>query len=159
LAAGAASAADPLAEARRLYNAGQYAEAIQMAREATAVQATADAARVILARAQLERFRQSADAADLAAAKEALTQADPRTLNYRDQIEWLVGQGEALYLDDRYGAASELFETVLDRSAALGQASHDRVLDWWATSLDRSAQPLDPDDRLPIYDRVIRRMR
>ena len=45
-----------------------------------------------------------------------------------------------LYLDDRFGAAAELFETSLDRSVVLGPAAHERVLDWWATALDRHAQ-------------------
>ena len=62
-------AADPLAEARRLYNLGQYATAEKVAREATAVPATADAARVVLGRIRLERYRQSNDFEDLTAAR------------------------------------------------------------------------------------------
>ena len=59
-------AADPLAEARRLYNLGQYETAEKMAREALAMPARADAARVVLGRIQLERFRQSSDPKALA---------------------------------------------------------------------------------------------
>lgn len=158
LAARPAVAADPLAEARRLYNAGQYEEAARYAREA--IQAGApDAARVVLGRIQLERFRQTADRGDLTAARESLRMVDPGPLGYRERIELAVGQAEALYLDDRFGAAAELFETVLDASVALGPSAHDRVLDWWATSMDRTAQAYAPDGREAIYARVLTRMR
>lgn len=153
-----AAAADPLPEARRLYNAGQYEEAVRYAREAIAVATTADAARIVLGRAQLERFRQTADAADLSAARDALRDVDPQPLSYRDRIELAVGQAEALYLEDRFGAAAELFEAVLDKSSALGSQAHERVLDWWATAMDRTAQQLDSADREPIYRRVLERM-
>ena len=56
-------------------------------------------------------------------------------LGYHDRLELTIGQGEVLYFDDRFGAAAEVFETALDRSAVLGSAAHDRVLDWWATAL------------------------
>ena len=43
-----ARAADPIAEARRLYNLGQYDAALKLATEALAVQGRADEARVVL---------------------------------------------------------------------------------------------------------------
>src|SRR5512139_661221 len=58
--------ADMVAKARLLYNQQQYEAAIEAAEKARAVPASADAARLVLARARLERFRQSADAQDLA---------------------------------------------------------------------------------------------
>ena len=155
----AAQAADPLAEARRLYNAGQYEAAARVAREAIAVDGLADAARVVLGRVQLERFRQTADPADLGAAREAFRTVDPAALRYRERLELAIGQAEVLYLDDRFGAAAELFETSLDRSVVLGTAAHERVLDWWATALDRHAQLRAVEDRVPIYKRIIERMR
>jgi len=48
-----ARAADPLAEARRMYNAGQFPAAERLAREAMMVPALADAARVVLGRVLL----------------------------------------------------------------------------------------------------------
>jgi hypothetical protein len=152
-------AADPLAEARRLYNARQYEAAARAAREALAVDGLADAARVVLGRVQLERFRQTADPTDLSAARESLRSVDPAPLRYRERVELTIGQAEVLYLDDRYGAAAELFETVLDRSVVLGAAAHERVLDWWATALDRHAQLRGMEDRPPIYARIVERMR
>jgi hypothetical protein len=41
----------------------------------------------------------------------------------------------------------------------LGTAAHERVLDWWATALDRHAQLRGMEDRPPIYARIVERMR
>jgi hypothetical protein len=155
----AVQAADPLTEARRLYNAGQYEAAARAAREAMAVEGFADPARVVLGRVQLERFRQTADPGDLGAARESLRSVDPGPLRYHERLELTIGQAEVLYLDDRFGAAAELFESSLDRSVVLGALAHERVLDWWATALDRSAQLRPAEERAPIYARIIDRMR
>lgn len=152
------AAADQLDEARRLYNAGQYVEAGRMAAAAVEDPALADAARVVLGRTLLERFRQTADPEDLGAARDAFVRVDPAVLTYDDRTDLLIGQAEALYLDERWGAAAELFETALDASAALGPAAHERALDWWATALDRAAQALRPEDRPAIFARIIDRM-
>jgi len=152
-------AADALAEARRLYNTGKYDLAAAAAKEAMALDITADAARVVLARIQLEQFRQTARPEDLAAARESLRAADARPLHYRERLELSIGQAEMLYLDDRFGAAAELFETSLDRSVVLGPTAHDRVLDWWATALDRHAQSRPAEERTTIYTRMLERMR
>src|SRR5215210_918825 len=73
-------AADTLAEARRLYNSGKYELAAAVAKEALAVESTADAARVVLGRIQLEQYRQNARPEDLAAARDSLRTADARPL-------------------------------------------------------------------------------
>jgi hypothetical protein len=155
----AVQAADPLAEARRLYNAGQYDAAARAAREALTLDGFADAARVVLGRVQLERFRQTADPADLSGAREAFRSVDPAPLRYRERLELAIGQAEVLYLQDRFAAAAELFEGSLDRSVVLGTSAHERVLDWWATALDRHAQLRAIEERGPIYNRIIERMR
>jgi hypothetical protein len=154
----AVAAADALTEARRLYNLAQYDQAEKLAREAASVPARADAARVVLGRVQLERFRQSDNPRDLAAARASLRMVDAATLDPAERVELTIGQAEALYLEQRYGAAAELFESVRQRSALLGTAAHERVLDWWATSLDRQAQGRAPEDRLPTYVRILDRM-
>ena len=41
----------------------------------------------------------------------------------------------------------------------LGPAAHERVLDWWATALDRHAQSRPAEERPPIYARIHDRMR
>lgn len=152
-------AADPIAEARRLYNRGDYEAAERSAREALAVPGRADAARVVLGRIQLERFRQTASRADLDAARNTLKAIDPSALDGREQIELVVGLAEALFLEDRFGAAAVLFESALDNSALLGPSARERVLDWWATALDRQAQLLPSADRAPLYARLTDRMR
>ena len=154
-----ASAADPIAEARRLYNLGQYEAAERLAREAMAVAATADTARVVLGRIQLERYRQSDDPVDLNGARGSLRSVDPRGLDWRDRVELMIGLAEALYLEGRFASAAELFESVFDRSAILGMSAHERVLDWWATALDRQAQRLPLAERAPLYARIEERMR
>ena len=123
-----------------------------------AVPATADSAGVVLGRIELERYRQTAAPADLADAIGALRAVDARPLDARERIELAVGMGEALYLDDHFGAAAALFESVLDPSSLLGPAAHERVLDWWATALDRQALARPVADRRPIYDRIAARM-
>lgn len=151
-------AADPLAEARRLYNAGQYDQAEQAAREALKQPSMAEGARLVLGRIHLERFRRNADPAELAAAREAMRAVDGRALEPRDRLELAVGLGEALFLDDRFGAAAELFQRSLDRSVSLGPAAHERLLDWWATALDRLAQGQPREAREDVYGRLLRRM-
>ena len=159
-AAGAtpAASADALAEARRLYNQGQYETATRYAREALKVAATMESARLVLGRIYLERFRKSADAVDLTEAREALKNVNYETLDPRERAELAIGLGEYLFLDDKFGPASESFERVLDRSSSLGPAAHAHVLDWWATSLDRLALTRPRDMREPVYARIAIRM-
>jgi hypothetical protein len=156
--AGRAAAADPLAEARRLYNLAQYETAAKLAKEAATLPNRADAARVVLGRIQLEQFRQSADSRDLEQARESLRMVDAATLDSLERVELLIGQAEALYLEQRYGAAAELFDSVRQRSSLLGTPAHERVLDWWATSLDRQAQQRQGAEKTAIYAQILERM-
>ena len=151
-------AQDPLGEARRLYNSGQYEAAEQSARLALANPGTENGARVVLGRAQLERYRQTDTPNDLASAREALRAVDPRTLDSRERVELTIGLAETLFLEDRFSAAAEIFAAVLDASRALGTSAHARVLDWWATSLDRHAQLLRVAERDGTYRRISDRM-
>ena len=153
-----AVAADPLAEARRLYNLGEYDTAERAAREALRVPATADAARVVLGRTLLERYRRSADDQDLSAARDSLRMVNASVLDVRDRVELALGHAEALFLEDRFGAAAELFDPLIDRATVLGAAARERVLDWWATSIDRQAQMRPVAERCVLYQRVLTRM-
>ena len=152
------TAADPLAEARRLYNLGQYENAAKLAREAIKLSSSAESARLVLGRIYLERYRQSAEPEDLVQAREALRMVNSHGLDRRERAELTIGQGEALYLDDRFGAAVELFERALDSTEPLGAGQHERLLDWWATALDRLALTRPRDAREPLYTRIINRM-
>lgn len=144
---------DQLATARRLYNQGEYDEALAAAHDAEADPASVSSARLVIARIRLERYRRTADGADLSAARTALRTIDPRALDGREHAELQVGLAEILFLDDDFGAAAEMLEPVLS-STGIGPDAHDRALDWWATSLDRQAQTLALADRPPMYRRI-----
>src|SRR4051812_43503324 len=102
-------AADALSEARRLYNQGQFDAAERAARDAARTPANADGARLVLGRVQLERYRTSSSPADLSEAIAWLRAVDARPLDPRERIELTIGLAEALYLEDRFGAAVPLF--------------------------------------------------
>jgi hypothetical protein len=151
-------AADALSDARRLYNQGQFDAAEQAAQDAARMPATVDGARLVLGRIQLERYRRTPAAADLSGAIATFHSIDARRLDPRERVELAIGFGEALYLEDRFGAAAALFEPVLDASQALGVVAHERVLDWWSAAMNRQAQLRPPAERSEIYGRMSSRM-
>ncbi len=157
-AAASGATVGDLAEARRLYNQGRFDAAIDAARVAAAEAAVRHPALVILARASLERFRQAANTQDLDAARSALRDIDASRLDPRDRTEFIVGLGEALYLDDLFGPAADIFEGAIGEAAVLGPSARDQLLDWWGTALDRHAQSRPPSERAAIYDRLLARM-
>ncbi|OFW29109.1 MAG: hypothetical protein A3H97_02875 [Acidobacteria bacterium RIFCSPLOWO2_02_FULL_65_29] len=161
LAAGAASAADPkdpLARARLLYNQGQFEPAIAAAEEGRRVPALADAADLIAARAYLERFRETAAPDDLTAARVRLRRITPDRLGVRERAEYLVGLGETLFFDEAAGAAARVFESVLTGGAVLTPDARERILDWWASALDRDARNRSDDERPDVYRTIRDRM-
>jgi tetratricopeptide (TPR) repeat protein len=163
-AAALASQPTPLADARRLYNEGRYAEAIEIAESAPAVSADAEVSRLVSARARLERFRETAEADDLDLARAALVAVDANRLSPRDHLDLLVGMGETLFLEGSYGAAAEMFATALERAdaldtGALDTGARDALLDWWASATDRMAHGSAPDQRDAAYERLERAMR
>lgn len=160
LCASVSEAAEPasLAKARALYNAGLYDAAIESAMAARSERGYEDAAALVIARSHLERFRTAADPGDLASARETLSAISPLALSVRDQVDLLIGLGQALYLSEAFGAAAELFQTALGRSAVLGERDRVRLLDWWATALEREAQTRPIDRRRAIFERIAARM-
>jgi hypothetical protein len=147
---------DPLAPARLHYNEGRFEEAIQAAK---AVETEVGApATLIIGRAGLERFRTTADAAQLAAARLALSHVDAARLSPRDRLDLVVGLGEALFFDEHYHAAADLFESILEDVAALGPGPRDQLLDWWGTAIDRHVRNLPPAQRAEAFDRLVARM-
>jgi hypothetical protein len=149
---------DTLARARAAYNSGQYDAAIAEAAEARKAPALASAASLVLARAYLERYRTSANSSDLASAREALGGIRTDDLDARSRMELVIGLGQSLYLDDEFGPAAELFASALANKALLERNARERLLDWWATAMDRLAQVRDWSDRDPIYSRMAVRM-
>ena len=166
---------DPLVRARALYNQSDFDGAIVLAIKARARPGSPDAADLVLARAYLERYRRTSDRADLVAARESLKQIRSERLVARDRTDFCLGLGEALFLEGYFGAAAELFEDALagtdppspvpaaaDATPPASPASsilltgraRERVLDWWATALDREAQARLSIDRDELYARI-----
>jgi hypothetical protein len=160
LAAHVADAAEPasLTRARTLYNAADYDGAIAAAAAARTQTSTADAAALVEARARLERFRRNADPEDLLAARDALNTIRAAALAGRDQVDFLVGLGQSLYLSDFFGAAADLFDTAFERSAPLPDRDRMLLLDWWATAVDREAQVAPPERRARLAAQITDRM-
>lgn len=155
-----AVAAEPaaLARARALYNSANYDGAIDAATAARLDPKAEDAAALVLARSHLERFRASGATADLTAARTALGAVRSPNLSPRDQLDLLVGLGQTLYFGDAFGAAADVFDSALGRASALSARDRDKLLDWWATALDRQAQTRPLDRRAPAFTRIVERM-
>lgn len=149
------------AAARAHYNAGRVAEALAAVQPAIVRPGEPAGAALVAARVLLERFRITADAADLSAARGHLRAIDSAELDAAERRELVVGLAEALYFEDEFAAAAEMFDTALGAAGAPGSLSgdaRDRALDWWATSLDRHAQLMPQAERRLIYRRIADRM-
>jgi hypothetical protein len=155
-----AGAAEPpaLAKARALYNTGNYEGAIDAAAVARRQPQWADAAALVMARSYIERYRQNADAKDLVAARETFVTIRSSALTPRDQVDLIIGLGQALYLGEIFGSAADLFQTAMSRSSLLGTRDRMMLLDWWATALDREAQSRPADRRRVVFERIADRM-
>jgi hypothetical protein len=154
----AADERDPLALARVLYNQRKFEAAVAAANQARLMPARADSADLIAARAYLERFRESSVADDLTSARERLRRVDPQRFGPHERVELIVGLGEALYFDGSYGAAADVFDSVLVGAGALTADDRERAIDWWASALDRDARPRTEVERQAVYQRVRDRM-
>lgn len=162
IGARADGADDPLAKARLLYNQHQYEAAVNAAEQVRLASARPDAADLVAARAYLERFRASAASDDLTNARERFRRIDPQRFDDRERLEYIVGLGEALYLEGAYGAAATIFDSILLGQDLLAGAARDRVLDWWADTIDRDARVRAASgaglDRAAVYQRIRSRM-
>jgi|RhiMethySRZTD1v2_1073278.scaffolds.fasta_scaffold205038_2 hypothetical protein len=153
-------AAEPaaLVRARALYNSGSFDAAIDAAAVARRDPQAEDAASLVLARAYLERFRVGKMPEDLTAARAALASVRAALLAPRDQLDLLVGFGQTLFLSEAYGPAADIFDSAIGRAAVLSAIDRSKLLDWWATALDRQAQARPSDQRPPIFTRIVDRM-
>ncbi len=154
----AADAKDPFLRARTLYNDGQYDAAVAAADEAGRVAGLPNKADLIAARAYLERYRAGAAEIDLINARTRLRRLDPATFTAAERLELLIGLGQALYFDGSSGASALVFASVLEGDGHLEPAARERVLDWWATAVDRDARPRPDIERQGIYQRIRDRM-
>jgi len=147
-----------LARARTLYNQRQFDAAIAAALVAQKTPATLDSATVVLARSHLERYRERANPADLSAARTALGTVRVTSLDARDNIDFLMALGEALFFEDDYGAAAQMFESGLGGAIAQGSVSAEAMLDWWGSAVERHADGLGRDERAATFSRMRDRM-
>lgn len=147
-----------LARARTAYNERRFDEAIIAAGAARRVPETADTGGIVLARALLERYRERADPSDLSAARETLGTVRTASLELRDQLELLLALGEALFLEDDFGAAAEMLETGLQRAAVAAPDIAEAMLEWWGSAVERKASGLTPDLRKAHFTRLAQRM-
>ena len=145
-----------ITSARESYNDGRIDDAIAAA-DAAWRETRANAAAVVLARAKLERFRALEEASDLEQARDLLRAMDPSGLSPTERVEWEIGIGASLYLQGLYGPAAEVLDRVL-KEPDLTVRDHDRLLDWWASAVDRVAQRQHLDARKGTYTRLTRRL-
>ena len=157
---GPASAQSDLEKARSLYNAGQYDASIAASALARNKPASSSSATLIAARARLERFRQTNDPKDLTAARADLASLNPTLLASLEVIEWQIGLGTALFLDNQPGAAAEMFTTVLPSArGTLPAAEFDKLLEWWASTLARVAESHTGAARKDAYNSMLSAVR
>jgi hypothetical protein len=149
---------DALVRARLLYNQRQYQAAIEAAEQARGIPARVDSADLIAARAYLERFRESTAPDDLARARDRLRRLDPHRLVGGERVEFIVGLGEALFLGDEFGAAADVFDSILTGGEWPTSAAREQVLDWWASAVDRDVWPRPDIERRGVYQRIRDRM-
>jgi hypothetical protein len=148
-----AAAQSDLERARAFYNAGQFDESIAAAAAARNKPVAVPSATLISARARLERFRQNNDSKDLSVARSELVLVNPGILAPQETIEWQIGLGTALFLDNQPGPAAEMFTTVLPAARErLSQAEVDKLLEWWATALWRTAESHTGSARRAAYE-------
>jgi hypothetical protein len=156
----AAIAAEPpaLARARMQYNAGSYDSAIESATLVRGNRQYADAASLVIGRSYLERYRLNAEPDDLVRARAALAGVRDAALSPRDQVDLLIGLGQTLFFAEQFGAGAELFERALAHAAMLSPPDRRRLLDWWASAMEREAQARPLESRAVVFNRIVVRM-
>jgi hypothetical protein len=158
-AASIASAADDsLARARQLYNDGKFEAAIEAAEQARLLPAQMHLADLVAARAYLERFRSTSASDDLTNARERFRRISPTGFTPRERGEYIVGLAETLFFEGAYGASASVFDSVLQGHDLTAYGARERVLDWWATAVDRDARPRPEAERQAIYKHLRERL-
>jgi hypothetical protein len=153
-----ASRAD-LARALALYNDRQFDQAIEAAIAARKSPETQDAGAVVLARAYLERYREQVDPADLSAAREALGSVRTAVLEPRTRLEYLLALGQALFLEDEFGAAATLFASAVAPAREFDPKLGESFVDWWGSAVERQADAAGAEVRAELFRSLAREMR
>jgi hypothetical protein len=158
-AASALASRAELARALALYNQRQLDQAIEAAIAARKSPETQDAAAVVLARAHLERYREGVDPADLSAAREALGAVRSAALDPRAKLDYLLTLGQALFLEDEFGAAAQVFASAVVPARALDLSLAEALVDWWGSAIERQADLAVPDERRSLFQSLADAMR
>ena len=149
-----ASAQGPLERARVLYNAGEFEQAIVMAASPEIKPSLAASAALITARSRLEVFRKAGDPKALTAARAELAALNPHGLGPQELVEWQIGLGSALFLENEPGPAADMFTTVLPSARArLTPIEFDKFLEWWGTAASQAAAGLAGEARAHAFEK------
>lgn len=146
-------AADSLVRARQAYNEQRFDEAVTLAGQAAGEPSLAQSAALVRGRALLERYRRAGDVADVAVARQSLIGIDPHLLRDSERAELRLAMAELLFVDEQFGAAAEVFARALEETSE--RQARTRVLDWWASSLDRHAQLASDAERQRRYAQLL----
>jgi len=156
VAPSAAAGQSDLERARSMYNDGRFDESIAAAAAAKNKPAAVPSATLIAARARLERFRQKGDPEDLGAARADLVSLNPRVLAPEEIIEWQIGIGTTLFLENQPGPAAEMFATILPTARErLSAAELDKLIEWWASTVARVAESQTGPARKDAYTAML----
>jgi hypothetical protein len=79
-------------------------------------------------------------------------------LDPRDNVDFLMALGEALFFEDDYGAAATLLESGIDAAIAQGPQTGEAMIEWWGSAVERHADSLDRDARMQAFRRMRDRM-
>lgn len=150
-----AFAQSALERARAYYNEGRYDESIAAATAASSRPDAAPSATLIIARSHLGRYRASGDAKELDAARAALITLNPRVLAPQEAIEWQIGAGTALFFENQFGPAADMFSTVVPLARErLKDVEFEKLVEWWGSTQGRLAETLAGGARKAAYERL-----
>lgn len=154
------AAQSDLERARVHYNAGEFDASIAAATAAKSKSGSGPSATLIAARARLERFRRNSDENDLTAARKDLISLNPHMLSPQEAVEWQIGLGTALFLENQPGAAAETFFSVIPAGRErLSAPEFAKLFEWWASTAARVAESLGADARKVAYSALQKAVR
>ena len=150
-----AQAQGALERARAYYNEGRYDESIAAATAASSRLDAVPSATLIIARSHLERYRASGASKELDAARAALVTLNPRTLVPQEAIEWQIGAATALFFENQFGAAADMFSAVVPVARErLKAVEFEKLVEWWGSTQARLAETQTGEARQAAYERL-----
>ena len=68
-----------------------------------------------------------------------LARSGLRSSSLATRLEYLLALGQALFLEDEFGAAASLFASAVVPARALDPALRESFVDWWGSAVERQA--------------------